>query len=324
MKPIFRAVPVLTLLLFTLLSCGRQSDVTVIKLGHGLDVTHSVHLGMERMADLVYERSGGKMRIDIYPSQQLGSERETIELLQIGSLGMTKVSASVMEGFAPAFDVFNVPFLFRNDEHRFNIYEGEIGKSILMKGEPFWVRGLTYYDAGFRSFYTKDRPVNHPDDLRGLRIRVQESQSSIQLVNTMGGSATPISWGELYTALQQGVVDGAENNLPSFYLSRHYEVCDYLIMNEHTSVPDVLLISTFVWDSLTREEQELLQAAADESYHYQKTLWEKASNDALARVKEAGIEVIYPDKQPFVDGVQTLYANYRPDLKDLIQLIQAQ
>ena len=173
----------------------------------------------------------GKLKIEIYPNSQLGSERQCLELLQIGSLGMTKVSAAVMENFSPDLKVFGYPYLFRDNEHRFKIYDGPIGQKLLLEGEEYWLRGLTYFDAGNRSFYTKNTEIDKPSDLEGLKIRVMQSPTAINLVKSFGGSPTPISWGELYTGLQQGVVDGAENNLPSFYTSKHYEVCKYLTLN---------------------------------------------------------------------------------------------
>lgn len=305
--------------------CSEISRVTTLKLAHGLDINHPVHKGMEYMGELLKEKSGGRMAIEIYPSGQLGSERQCLELLQIGSLGMTKVSASVMENFAPNLKVFSLPYIFRDKAHGFAVLDGPIGKDLLVQSDQFWLRGLTYFDAGYRSFYTKNKPINAPSDLKGLKIRVQESQTSMNMIRAMGGSPTPISWGELYTALQQGVVDGAENNPPSFYLSRHYEVCKYYTLNEHTSVPDILVIGTVAWNRLTPQEQQWLQEAADEATDYQRKLWAEAEAEALAEVKKAGVEVTYPAKEPFAKSVQSLYKSYRSDKEifDLIQQIQA-
>ena len=314
----------LAILLF-LPGCGARKSTSVIKLGHGLDTNHPVHEAMVFMAERVAEKSGGTLTIDVYPSQQLGTERQLLELLQLGSLGMTKVAAAVLEGFAPAYKVLSLPYLFRDEAHRFNVLEGEIGRDLLLRSEKYWLRGLTYYDAGSRSFYTKDRPINAPEDLQGLKIRTLESPTQVQMVNTLGGSATPISWGELYTALQQGVVDGAENNPPSFYTSRHYEVCKYYVLDEHTGIPDVLLISTIIWNTLTPQQQQWVTEAAWESAEHQKILWKKASEEALRSVQEAGVEVIYPDKTLFSEKVTPIYESYRddPEIYDLIQRIRA-
>jgi tripartite ATP-independent transporter DctP family solute receptor len=310
------------LALWIVTACGSQKRVKVLKLGHGLDPEHPVHQAMLFMAQQLSEKSSGTMHIDIYPSQQLGTERECLELLQIGSMGMTKVSASVLESFAPAFKVFSLPYIFRDEAHKFKIYEGKIGKQLLLGAEKYWLRGLCFYDAGSRSFYTKDRPVYTPEDLSNLKIRTQESATSMRLVNAMGASATPISWGELYTALQQGVVDGAENNPPSFYTSHHYEVCKYYCLNEHTAVPDVLIISTIVWNTFSKEERNWLQQAADTSAQYQKKIWKKASDEALKKVQDAGVEIIIPDKKPFMDKVSPLYEEYRSQ-EEIYAIIQA-
>jgi tripartite ATP-independent transporter DctP family solute receptor len=184
------------------------------------DPTHPVHQAMEFMAQRCDEISGGELKIEIYPSGQLGSEQQCVELLQIGSLAITKVSAAIMEGFTKDYKVLGLPYIFRSEEHSFKVLDGEIGKELLISPEPFWIRGLCFYDAGSRSFYTKDKAIEKPEDLNGLKIRVMKSIISMELVKQLGGSPTPISWGELYTALQSGVVDGAENNPPSFlYLS---------------------------------------------------------------------------------------------------------
>lgn len=316
----FWVFAVIGLLLF---GCKESGKITTLKLAHGLDPGHPVHKAMEYMADKVAEKSAGTMRIDIYPSEQLGSERECIELLQIGSLGMTKVSASIVESFVPSYRVLGLPYIFRDEAHRFEVLDGEIGQKLLLESEKYLIRGLCFYDAGSRSFYTINKPIRTPDDLQGMKIRTMESATAIKMVNALGGAATPISWGELYTALQQGVVDGAENNPPSFYLSRHYEVCKYYSLDEHTSVPDVLVMSTVVWNSLTAEQQKIVQEAAKESAQYQKQLWKTASEDALRAVQAAGVEVIRPDKQPFVAKVADLLQAYedQPEMHKLIQEI---
>lgn len=306
-------------------ACRGDSGVTVIKLGHGLDVSHSVHRAMELMATRVAELSGRRMRIDIYPSEQLGTERQTLELLQIGSVGMTKVSAAVLENFAPTFQVLSLPYIFRDEAHQFDVLDGPIGSELLLGLEPYRLRGLAFYDAGSRSFYTKDRPIQRPEDLDGLKIRTQESATAMELVRRLGGSATPIAWGELYSALQQGIVDGAENNPPSFHLSGHYEIARFYSLNEHTRVPDVLLISTTVWNALGDRQQAWLVRAVAESTVLQRTLWRDAVEKALTAVRAAGVEVIEPDPLPFAETVSPMYETFRSDsaLFDLIQRIRS-
>lgn len=307
-----------------LLGCDPGGDVVAIKLAHELDTAHPVHKGMEHMAARLAEKSGGTMRIDIYPSGQLGTERQTLELLQIGSLGMTKVTAGVLEAFSPAYRVFGLPFLFRDDAHRYAVLEGPLGRELLVEPERFRLRGLAFYDAGARSFYTVNRPVRTPDDLRGLKIRTPQSAVAMQMVRTLGAAATPISWGEIYTALQQGVVDGAENNPPSFHLARHYEVARYLTLNEHTAVPDVLLVGTEAWNDLSPQQRRWLQEAADESARFQRGLWQAATAEALRAVAAEGVEIIRPDKAAFARKSAPLLDTFRrdPEIGPLMRRIE--
>ena len=304
----------------------EADEVRVLRLGHGLSTDHPVHLAMTAMAAHVDSASGGRLRIGVYPSGQLGSERECLELLQIGSLALTKVSASVLEGFAPDFAVFSLPYLFRDEAHRLAFFDSAVGREMLASTEPFRFLGLTYYDAGARSYYTVDAPVRTPEDLEGLKIRVQESPTSIRMVRQMGGSPTPISWGELYTALQQGVVDGAENNPPSYHLSRHYEVAPYFVLNEHTAVPDVLVIGAPVWDALSDPERRWLREAAEASAALEEELWRASTAEALAAVTEAGAEVIEmsaEDRTPFSSRVASMLTDVPPETRALIERIQA-
>lgn len=315
----------LFLLFLALSGCKNVQHGTTLKLAHGLDPSHPVHEAMVFMADRCKEISEGELSIDIYPSGQLGSEQQCVELLQIGSLAITKVSAAVMESFTEEFKVLGLPYVFKSRQHSFDVLDGEIGDDLLLSTEPFWIRGLCFYDAGSRSFYTIDRPINTPEDLKGLKIRVMKSITAMEMVKAQGGSPTPISWGELYTALQSGVVDGAENNPPSFYTSHHYEVCKYYSLNEHTMVPDVLIISQKVWSKLTEQERKWLQQAADESVTVERKLWAESEEESLRIVQEAGVTINYPEKEPFAEKVQELLDSYSDNEKiyDLITRIKA-
>jgi TRAP-type C4-dicarboxylate transport system substrate-binding protein len=204
--------------------------------------------------------------------------------------------------------------------------EGEIGKQLLLDGEEFWLRGLTYYDAGKRSFYTKDKPVSTPADLAGKKVRVMESVTASNMVKAMGGSPTPVSYGELYTALQQGIVDAAENNPPSLYTSKHYEVCKFYSLDEHAALPDVVIVSTKVWESLTTQEQQWLQESADESAVYQYELWAASTAESMRELEKAGVTITYPDKAPFREAVKGIYdqlAIDQPEIYKIATAIQA-
>lgn len=294
----------------------------VLKLGHGLDTEHPVHKAMTLMAKKVREKSGGRMQVQVFPGEQLGNEKECIEALQLGYLAMTKTSSAPMEGFVPQMQVFGIPYLFRDAEHFWKVLTGPIGRQLLLAGESKRLRGLCYYDAGARSFYAK-REIGKPSDLAGMKIRVQKSIMSMKMVEAMGGSPTPIDWGELYTALDQGVVDGAENNAPSFRTSRHYEVCRYYSLDEHTRLPDILVISTRVWSRLSPDQQRILQEAVDESVEYQRKIWTEAEEQDLKTVQGEGATITRPDKGPFRQSVQSVWKEFEgTGIGRLIEQIQ--
>ena len=313
-------------LLIGFVSCKKSSDVKVLNLAHNLPRSHPVHKGILTFQKVLREKSGGKLQIKIFPDGQLGSEREALELLQIGSVAITKVSAAIVSNFVPDYNALSIPYIFRDKEHYFKVLEGEIGKSLLKKGSQYWLRGLCFYDAGSRSFYTKNKPIRTPDDLKGLKIRVMNNQTSINMVNTLGGSATPMAYGELYSAIEQGVVDGAENNPPSFVSSNHYEVSKFYTLDEHSSIPDVLLISTKYWDKLSEQEKKWIQEAANESAQAQKKFWNDSVEASMKKAKEAGVEIIRPKKSLFADKAKSVLDDLTKDelMKKLVAQIQAE
>jgi tripartite ATP-independent transporter DctP family solute receptor len=282
-------------------------------------------LALELFGEEIHRISNGQLEVEIYPNSQLGSEREILELIQIGSLHMTKVSAATLENFAPKSKVLGLPYLFKNRAHAFRVLDGEIGQNLLEDSQRYRLKGLGYYDAGYRSFYTKERPVDHPDELKGLKIRVMESVTAMNMVRSFGGAPTPISWGELYTSLQQGVVDGAENNPPSFYLSKHYEICKYYSLNEHTYSPDVIIIGNSFWNQLNEEQQLWMSKAVNASIDFQRKLWAEHEANALEEVVKAGVEIVYPEKDVFMELAQKVHEQYLQDeeLKSIITQIKA-
>lgn len=303
---------------------AEKGPKTII-LAHAMHLTHPVTVAMDRMAGYVDTYSEGQLKVQVYPTAQLGSERELLELVQIGTIGMTKISGATLENIVPSIQVFSMPYLFRDDEHLEKVLWGEVGDALLREGEEYLLKGLAYYDAGQRSFYTKDRPVLTPADLTGMKVRVQPSIMAMDLIRAFGGSPTPLSYGELYTAFQGGIVDGAENNPPSFYTSRHYEVTNYYVLDEHTAVPDILVIGTKTWNTLTDQEKEWLRRAIDRSVEDQRELWRESVEESMRVVKEAGVEVIHPDKEPFRKMVQPIYERIKkndPDLYEWVERIQ--
>ncbi|MFP4844958.1 TRAP transporter substrate-binding protein [Winogradskyella sp. PE311] len=320
-----KTITVVVLLVLTFTSCKDNTGPKVMYLGHTLPQTHPVHKGIVEFQKALEKKSNGTLIVKIFPDAQLGSEREVLELLQIGSVAATKVSAATLSNFVPEYNVLGIPYLFRDKQHQFEVLEGEIGKSILQKGSKFWLRGLCYYDAGSRSFYTSNKAIRTPEDLEGLKIRVMNNQMAINMVNSMGGSATPLAYGELYTAIQQGVVDGAENNPPSFVSSNHYEISKYYTLDQHSSVPDVLLIGTKYWDKLSDQEKIWVQEAADESAQAQKVFWNESVEASMETAKAAGVEIIIPEKSLFADKSKSVLENFVkefPELKPIVNQIK--
>ncbi|MFS4493427.1 TRAP transporter substrate-binding protein [Maribacter sp. 2308TA10-17] len=305
-----------------IVGCNRLQETKTLKVAHGLDTNHPVHMAMQKMGEDLNTLSDGTLKIEIYPNQQLGTERQCLELLQLGALDMTKVSVGVMENFAPKMKVLGLPYLFRDKKHTFEVLDGEIGQQLLNEGEKYLLKGLCYYDAGSRSFYTKTKAIRTPEDLKGLKIRVMESATAIDMVERFGGSPTPISAGELYTALQQGVVDGAENNPPVFYLSRQYEVCKYFSLDEHTVIPDVLVAGTHLWKKLTKQEKGWMEKAIENSVTYQRELWKISEKEALEAVEKAGVEIIRLDKSGFSQKIEAMYEKYKTSDNETYELIQ--
>ena len=303
-------------------SIGAGSSHMVLKLGHALDTNHPVHKGMEFMKERLEELSDGSVTMNIYPGSVLGSEVQCIEQLQNGSLAMTKTSAAAMENFIPEMSVYGLPYVFRDVDHYWNVLKGPIGKGLLQQGESKFLRGLCYYDSGSRNFYTKDRPIRSPEDLEGLKIRVMNSKTAMDMVSAMGAAPTPIAWGELYSSLAQGTVDGAENNPPSFTSNKHYEVCKHFTLDGHTRVPDILLISTKVWEKLDPKVQGWVQQAATESSDFQRKLWKEKSLEALARAKEEGVTIYEVDIAAFAEKVTPLLNNIEnQQVRELLQEI---
>jgi len=323
---------ILASLFFAVLKPGRadlSSDVRRMKVSHGLPTNHPIHAGVVHFAERVAYHSAGRLHFEVYPNTQLGSGTQTLEQMQAGTLDAAQVGAASLGSFIPQAKVFSLPYLFRSSDHYWSVLNGEIGQELLdvlatnASGQPSGFRGLTYYDAGSRNFYAK-KPIRVPEDLKGLKIRVMNDPVAIDTMKALGASPTPISWGELYTSLQQGVVDGAENNPPSFVSSRHFEVCKEFSFDHHSRIPDILFISEKTWNSLTEEEQGWVKQAAVESTEYERTVWESAVSDALEEMKAQGVSVHDVPIEPFMKATEGVREKYAVgELKGLVQRIQA-
>lgn len=309
-------------LLFLNYSKNRSASKT-LRVAHPLSSTHPLHKSLEYFARLVEKNSHYKLNVEVYPNGQLGSDSQTIEQLQYGIIPMTVVSCGPLESFIPQMQIFGVPYLFRSKEHMFKALNGQVGWELLDSGLDRGLKGLCFFDAGARSFYTSKRPITSIDSLNGLKIRVMKTSMSIRAVRAMGASPAPIDYGELYTALQQGVVDGAENNPPSFYTSMHYEICKYYTLDEHLRIPDILLVSNLYWNDLSQNEQHIISDAAQQCSIYQQKIWADFEDFALEKVKSGGVEVITVDKKDFIWRVKALWDDFNgTEIGRWIQKIQ--
>jgi tripartite ATP-independent transporter DctP family solute receptor len=286
---------------------GGGMNKVVLKLGHVLPPSHNVHVAMEFMARRLAEISAGAVELQVFGGGQLGSEPESIEQSQRGALAMVKTSAAALESFVPDMAVFGMPYLFRDEGHYWRVLLGDIGKEILQSTSPHGVHGLCYYDSGSRSFYTMSKPILRPADVREMKLRVLPSKTARDMITLLGGGPTPIPYGELYTALQQGMIDGAENNPPSYYTSRHYEVAKHYSLDEHTRVPDLVIVSRKIWDELSPQVRGWVEQAAAESVTFQRKLWDEQTEESLRQVEKAGVTIHRPDKKAFEEAMAPMY-----------------
>lgn len=299
-----------------------------MKIAHSLPTAHPVHAGIEHFAERAAFYSGGRLKIDIFPNGQLGNEPQTLEQMQSGSLDMAKIGAATLGSFVPVAKVFSLPYLFRNSDHYWSVLNGELGRHLLDElatneaGNSSGFRGLTYYDAGSRNFYAQ-KAITHPDELKGMKMRVMNDAVAIDMMQAMGASPTPISWSELYTALQQGVVDGAENNPPSFVSSRHFEVCKEFSFDHHTRIPDILAISESAWQNLRKEERSWVLLAARDSSDFQRKAWAAGVDEALQVMEAEGVTIHQVDLEPFMKATESVRQKYATGrLKLLVEQIQ--
>lgn len=293
-------------------------------LAHNMDTQHPVHQALLRFAERVNQGTRGRIRVAVYPNGQLGNEREVIELLQLGAVALTKVSSLSLETFAPGYAVLNLPFLFRDRDHFFASLDGPVGEEILAQGVSRRFRGLAYYDAGARSFYAQ-KPILRPQDLKGLKMRVMSSPTAIEMMQRLGGSPTPMAFGELYTGLQQRVIDGAENNLVILVQNRHGEVAKHYSLDEHIMAPDVLIVSETLWQRLSPADRDVFRAAARDSALYQRQLWQDLTRKLAVQAEKMGVIFHHPDKAPFIAlarPLQDAFGVTHPELRHLVDAIR--
>jgi tripartite ATP-independent transporter DctP family solute receptor len=255
-------------------------------------------MAVKYMSETINKKTGGKHTIKVFTGNQLGGEKDTIEQTRIGALDLVRINVAPMNNICPETMVPTMPFLFRSVDHMRKVLDGPIGDQILKACESQGFVGLAFYDAGARSLYTTKKPVKSLADAKGMKIRVQQSDLWVSMLQAMGANATPMPYGEVYTALKTGLVDGAENNWPSYDTAKHHEVAKFYSMTEHSMAPEMLLMSKKVWDTLTPEEQKIFREAAKESVPYMRKLWdekEKKSREVVlkAGAQEAGLRQVH-------------------------------
>jgi tripartite ATP-independent transporter DctP family solute receptor len=282
-------------------------------------------LAVQHMGKLVSERTQGRLGVKVYPSGALGTEKDNIEQLRLGALDMMRINAGPLNAVVPETQVAVLPFVFRSTEHMRKVLDGPIGDEILKAMEPHGLVGLAFYDSGARSFYTVKKPVKSLADLKGLKIRVQQSDLFVAMIQALGANPTPMPYGEVYTALKTGIVDAAENNWPSYESSRHFEAAKFYNLSEHSLAPEVLVFSKKVWDTLPPGDQAILRQAARDSVPFMRKLWDEREVKSRKAVEAAGIQVVpIADKKEFVDAMAPVYARFAntPRLQSLVKRIQ--
>ena len=282
--------------------------------------------GVRHLGELIEERTDGRIGLEVFHSAQLGEEKDTIEQTQFGAIDLNRVSLGPFNNLIPETAVVSLPYIFRDAEHMHEVMDGPIGVEILAAFEPHGLVGLAFYDGGARSFYNNEKPIESIEDLQGMKFRVMQSDVFVDMVDALGGDATPMPYGEVYSAIETGVIDGAENNPPSYLTSGHAEVARYYSLDEHLIVPEVLVMSKQSWDRLNPDDQEIVRQAARESVPYMRELWQAREAASEEKVLEAGVEVVRDiDKTPFIEAMDPVYEKHvtSDKLRDLVERIRA-
>lgn len=295
----------------------------VFRLAETHPADYPTTLGDKKFADLVNERSNGRIKIDVFANSQLGEEKAVLEQVQLGAIEFTRTSSGTVAAFNKNFEAFSLPYIFESDAHLWKFLESDMGNKMLDGLESSRMKGLAYYSSGARHFYS-NKPLKSISDLKGLKIRVQQNKVNIDLMEALGANATPMPYGQVFSSLQTGVIDAAENNYPSYYTSSHYQQAKHLILDGHQMVPEVLLISKVVWDRLGAEDQKLVKQAALDSVTFQRQEWDKFEKESAEKVKAAGGVSIteVKDKKAWQDTVKPVIEKYRTEYKDFLSAVE--
>lgn len=294
---------------------------TLLRLNHNNPEDHPTHVSMEFMGERFAELTDGAYRIQVFPNAQLGTQRESMELVQSCALEMARSNTAELEAFEPLYSAINLPFIFQNEDHFNAVINGDVGQSVLNASADNGFIGVAFLTEGARSFYG-DRAINSPADLAGVNVRVQPSPSAIRMVELLGGNPTPIDWGELYSALQQGVVSMAENNPTALTNARHGEVVSHFSLNEHTIIPSVVVISNCAWNDMSADHQAALRTAALEAQAFHSARWNEIAQAALETAQaEMNVTINSVDKGPFIEAVMPMHDEVAAQSDELAALI---
>jgi TRAP-type transport system periplasmic protein len=281
---------------------------------------------VKHMGKLLEERTGGKICVEVYHSAQLGEEKDTIEQTKFGVIDLNRVSMGPFNNLVEETKVVSLPYVFKGVDHMHRVMDGPVGDDILKAFEPHGYVGLAFFDGGSRSFYNSVKPIKSIDDLEGMKVRVMQSDIFVDMMSALGANATPLPYGEVYSSIQTGVIDGAENNWPSYESSGHFEVAGYYTLDEHLIVPEVLVMSKATWDELSPEDQTTVRQAAKDSVPVMRGLWQAREKASEEKVRASGVEVITEiDKAPFMAAMDSVYEKHvtSDKLKDLVERIRA-
>lgn len=307
-------------------SLSKDDDVRVMRVAHNQGEEHPIHLALKEFEKIVEEKTNKAIDIQVYPNELLGGQREAVELTQTGAIDIAVGSISLLESFNKSYSVFNLPYLFDSKEHYHSVMnDEEIMNQIYESTRESGFVGLTWFDAGSRNMYTTDKPIMKPEDLKGKKIRVQQSQTNIRMMELLGGSATPMSFGEVYTALQQKVIDGAENNELALTNNKHGEVAKHYSYNQHAMIPDILIMNAKLLDSLSEEHRKIILDTVDEINKFEVNAWEDKVKEAVEQSKAIGVKFYYPEIEPFKEKVLPLHEEMtqNKEVKALYDKIQA-
>jgi len=278
------------------------------------------------MGRLIVQRTGGRHSIRVFHSHQLGEEKETIEQTRVGAIDLNRTNVAPLGSLVPVANVLALPFLFRSADHLHKVLDGPIGDEILASFRPNGFVGLTFYDSGARSLYNTVRPIRTLADMKGLRIRVQQSDLMVNMIKALGATPIELPYGQVQTGLATGLVDGAENNWPSFVTTGHFKYAHYYTLTEHTMSPEVLIMSVKAWDSLSAEDQKIFRQAARDSSRYMREQWIALEKQSRQQADAAGVVVVAKfERKPFEDAMTSVYtkAAEDPTIARLIERIRA-